>query len=50
MLHDNAFAYPAQHGYSLYGLFLGWQPQDRLKGLEARLAVDNLFNTQYIPT
>ena len=32
VLHDNAFAYPAQHGYSLYGLFLGWRPQGPAQG------------------
>lgn len=49
VLVDSPYAYPAQHGYSLFGLSLGWQPKGSLKGFEARLAVDNLFNVQYEP-
>lgn len=44
------YAYPAQHGYALAGLFAVWQPATAgLKGMEVRLAVDNLFNRSYQP-
>ncbi len=35
-------------GYALHGLFATWQPK-YVKGFEARLAVDNLFNREYYP-
>lgn len=42
------WALPATKGYALQGLFATWQPR-QVKGLEARVAVDNLFNTNYYP-
>jgi len=42
------WALPATKGYALQGLFATWQPK-QIKGLEARVAVDNLFNTNYYP-
>lgn len=49
VLLDSPYSYPAQPGYALYALSLGWQPRGSLKGLEARVAVDNLFNRTYTP-
>jgi len=42
------WALPKTKGYALQGLFATWQPS-QIKGMEARLAVDNLFNTNYYP-
>ncbi|CAM3562109.1 TonB-dependent receptor [Yersinia entomophaga] len=39
---------PKTKGYVLHGLFASWQPAS-LDGFEARVAVDNLFNTEYYP-
>lgn len=45
---SGGWALPKTKGYALQGLFLAWQPS-QIKGLEARIAVDNLFNTNYYP-
>lgn len=42
------WALPKTSGYALQGLFATWQPE-QVKGMEARIAVDNLFNTDYYP-
>lgn len=44
----SVWALPKSSGYVLHGLFASWQPQ-AIKGFEARLTVDNLFNTDYYP-
>lgn len=44
----SVWALPKSSGYVLHGLFASWQPTF-IKGFEARLAVDNLFNTDYYP-
>lgn len=44
----SVWALPASSGYVLHGLFANWQPQ-AIKGFEARVTVDNLFNTDYYP-
>jgi len=42
------WALPTTKGYVLQGLFASWQPS-KLPGFEARVTVDNLFNTNYYP-
>ena len=42
------WALPKTKGYALQGLFATWQPE-RIKGMTLRVAVDNLFNTNYYP-
>lgn len=42
------WALPKTSGYALQGLFASWQPE-QVKGMEARIAVDNLFNTDFYP-
>lgn len=39
---------PKTQGYALHGLFASWQPK-QVKGFEARVTVDNLFNREYYP-
>ncbi|CPM55930.1 heme receptor [Bordetella pertussis] len=39
---------PKTAGYALHGLFASWQPR-HVKGLDVRLAADNLFNRPYHP-
>ncbi|WP_227103298.1 TonB-dependent hemoglobin/transferrin/lactoferrin family receptor [Chromobacterium rhizoryzae] len=43
------YGFAPQHGYALAGLFASWQPTGRLKGVEVRAAVDNLYNREYTP-
>ncbi|MCD5327425.1 TonB-dependent receptor domain-containing protein [Chromobacterium piscinae] len=45
-----AYSMPPSKGYVLINLFAAWQPQSgAFKHLEARVAVDNLFNRSYNP-
>ncbi|WP_431482336.1 TonB-dependent receptor [Pseudomonas solani] len=44
----SGWSLPETQGYALHGLFATWQPK-YIKGFEARLAVDNLFNREYYP-
>ncbi|PHM44644.1 hemin receptor [Xenorhabdus mauleonii] len=39
---------PKSKGYALHGLFANWRPT-YIKGFEARITVDNLFNRDYYP-
>ncbi|OKP02958.1 TonB-dependent hemoglobin/transferrin/lactoferrin family receptor [Xenorhabdus eapokensis] len=39
---------PKSSGYALHGLFASWRP-DFIKGFEARVTIDNLFNRDYSP-
>ncbi|WP_340621002.1 TonB-dependent hemoglobin/transferrin/lactoferrin family receptor [Xenorhabdus siamensis] len=39
---------PKAKGYALHGLFASWRPS-LMKGFEARITVDNLFNRDYYP-
>ncbi|MDX7990003.1 TonB-dependent hemoglobin/transferrin/lactoferrin family receptor [Xenorhabdus littoralis] len=39
---------PKSKGYALHGLFASWRPP-YMKGFEARITVDNLFNRAYYP-
>ncbi|CDL83784.1 TonB-dependent hemoglobin/transferrin/lactoferrin family receptor [Xenorhabdus cabanillasii] len=39
---------PKSKGYALHGLFASWRPP-LMKGFEARITVDNLFNRDYYP-
>ncbi len=39
---------PKSKGYALHGLFASWRP-DFIKGFEARVTIDNLFNRDYYP-
>ncbi|CDH03003.1 TonB-dependent hemoglobin/transferrin/lactoferrin family receptor [Xenorhabdus bovienii] len=39
---------PTSKGYALHGLFANWRPP-YMKGFEARVTVDNLFNRDYSP-
>ncbi|UEA17391.1 TonB-dependent hemoglobin/transferrin/lactoferrin family receptor [Pasteurella canis] len=39
---------PSSKGYSLHGVFASWSPS-RLKGLNFKVTVDNLFNRSYHP-
>ncbi|OTA20996.1 hemin receptor [Xenorhabdus beddingii] len=39
---------PKSSGYALHGLFASWRPSD-IKGFEARVTIDNLFNRDYAP-
>ncbi|MDC9597656.1 TonB-dependent hemoglobin/transferrin/lactoferrin family receptor [Xenorhabdus anantnagensis] len=39
---------PKSGGYALHGLFASWRPP-YMKGFEARITVDNLFNRDYYP-
>ncbi|MBD2783720.1 TonB-dependent hemoglobin/transferrin/lactoferrin family receptor [Xenorhabdus sp. DI] len=42
------WAFPASKGYALHGLFASWRPA-YIKGFEARITIDNLFNRDYAP-
>lgn len=39
---------PASRGYSLHNLFLSWSPA-KIKGMNVKITVDNLFNRAYNP-
>lgn len=39
---------PASRGYSLHNLFLSWSPA-KIKGMNIKITVDNLFNRAYNP-
>lgn len=39
---------PASRGYSLHNLFLSWTPE-KIKGMNIKITVDNLFNRAYNP-
>ncbi|HHF1742186.1 TPA: TonB-dependent receptor, partial [Haemophilus influenzae] len=39
---------PASKGYSLHSLFLSWTPE-KIKGMNIKITVDNLFNRAYNP-
>lgn len=39
---------PASRGYSLHSLFLSWSPA-KIKGMNIKITVDNLFNRAYNP-
>ncbi|CDG16883.1 TonB-dependent hemoglobin/transferrin/lactoferrin family receptor [Xenorhabdus doucetiae] len=39
---------PKSSGYALHGLFASWRPAS-IKGFEARVTIDNLFNRDYAP-
>ncbi|KIG23563.1 TonB-dependent hemoglobin/transferrin/lactoferrin family receptor [Haemophilus influenzae] len=39
---------PASKGYSLHSLFLSWSPA-KIKGMNIKITVDNLFNRAYNP-
>ncbi|STO53994.1 TonB-dependent heme receptor A [Canicola haemoglobinophilus] len=39
---------PSSKGYSLHGMFASWSPA-KIKGLNFKLTVDNLFNRSYYP-
>lgn len=39
---------PASRGYSLHNLFLSWSPA-KIKGINIKITVDNLFNRAYNP-
>ncbi|CDG22161.1 TonB-dependent heme receptor A [Xenorhabdus poinarii G6] len=43
-----SWSLPKSSGYALHGLFASWRPS-YLKGFEARITVDNLFNRDYSP-
>ncbi|PHM73853.1 TonB-dependent hemoglobin/transferrin/lactoferrin family receptor [Xenorhabdus kozodoii] len=43
-----SWAFPKSKGYALHGLFASWRPS-YIKGFEARITVDNLFNRDYYP-
>ncbi|MEQ1975286.1 TonB-dependent hemoglobin/transferrin/lactoferrin family receptor [Xenorhabdus sp. SGI240] len=42
------WSYHKSKGYALHGLFASWRP-DFIKGFEARVTIDNLFNRDYYP-
>jgi hemoglobin/transferrin/lactoferrin receptor protein len=47
---DNFYRLPPTSGYGLHSLFVTWRAATGvLNGLEARLTIDNLFNTHYMP-
>lgn len=49
--HDpkaDTWSLPKTQGYALHGLFATWKPTF-VKGVEARVTVDNLFNRNYYP-
>ncbi|MDE1479188.1 TonB-dependent hemoglobin/transferrin/lactoferrin family receptor [Xenorhabdus bovienii] len=43
-----SWSLPTSKGYALHGLFASWRPP-YMKGFEARVTVDNLFNRDYYP-
>ncbi|MDW5417787.1 TonB-dependent hemoglobin/transferrin/lactoferrin family receptor [Iodobacter sp. CM08] len=46
----NVYRLPPSKGYGLHTLFASWQGRgDVLRGLEARLTIDNVFNRDYQP-
>lgn len=38
---------PGAPGYSIFGLAYNWKPKHHLKGVDATLGVDNIFNENY---
>lgn len=42
------WSWPASRGYSLHNLFLSWSPA-KIKGMNVKITVDNLFNRAYNP-
>ncbi|WAC44317.1 TonB-dependent hemoglobin/transferrin/lactoferrin family receptor [Pseudomonas sp. SL4(2022)] len=44
----SGWSLPESQGYALHGVFASWQPT-QVKGFEARITVDNLFNREYYP-
>lgn len=44
----DSWSLPKSKGYALHGLFASWRPSF-IKGFEARVTVDNLFNRDYYP-
>ncbi|AYA39542.1 TonB-dependent hemoglobin/transferrin/lactoferrin family receptor [Xenorhabdus nematophila] len=47
-LKAEGWSLPESSGYALHGLFASWRPTF-IKGFEARITVDNLFNRDYYP-
>ncbi|PHM48085.1 TonB-dependent hemoglobin/transferrin/lactoferrin family receptor [Xenorhabdus miraniensis] len=43
-----SWSLPKSKGYALHGLFASWRPSF-VKGFEARVTIDNLFNRDYYP-
>ncbi|WP_340617548.1 TonB-dependent hemoglobin/transferrin/lactoferrin family receptor [Xenorhabdus entomophaga] len=43
-----SWSFTKSKGYALHGLFASWRPP-YMKGFEARITVDNLFNRDYSP-
>ncbi|VEI55110.1 TonB-dependent hemoglobin/transferrin/lactoferrin family receptor [Haemophilus influenzae] len=43
-----SWSLPASRGYSLHNLFLSWSPA-KIKGMNVKITVDNLFNRAYNP-
>lgn len=47
---ESVYRLPPSSGYGLHTLFASWQGRgENLRGLEARLTIDNLFNRDYRP-
>nr|AEV42535.1 hemin receptor precursor [Haemophilus influenzae] len=44
----SSWSLPASRGYSLHNLFLSWSPA-KIKGMNVKITVDNLFNRAYNP-
>ncbi|PHM56080.1 TonB-dependent hemoglobin/transferrin/lactoferrin family receptor [Xenorhabdus hominickii] len=43
-----SWSFPKSSGYALHSLFASWRPP-YMKGFEARITIDNLFNRDYYP-